>query len=107
MTNWFASTSLKNTSCPVSGHLIQRFSGVSRRLRMLRIFGLTTFEIQFMQGSGGTSGLGAHAGDAEGASTEALAMAATDGAAATVLVSSRHKRTSVERISWRWTTMST
>jgi len=29
------------------GHLIQRFSGVSRR-RKLRIFGRTTLEIQFM-----------------------------------------------------------
>src|SRR5262249_475947 len=48
MTNWLASTSLKNTSWPVSGHLIQRFSGVSRRLRMLRIFGRTTLEIQFI-----------------------------------------------------------
>src|SRR3954471_13249338 len=48
MTNWFDSTSLKNTSCPVSGHLIQRFSGDSRRFRKLRIFGRTTFEIQFM-----------------------------------------------------------
>src|ERR1043165_8378159 len=48
MTNWLASTSLKNTSWPVSGHLIQRFSGDSRRLRKLRIFGRTTLEIQFM-----------------------------------------------------------
>src|SRR3954468_14308511 len=50
MTNWFDSTSLKNTSWPVSGHLIQRFSGDSRRLRKLRIFGRTTLEIQFMRG---------------------------------------------------------
>jgi hypothetical protein len=28
--------------------LIHRFSGVSRRVRMLRIFGRTTLEIQFM-----------------------------------------------------------
>src|SRR6187200_2379379 len=48
MTNWFDSTSLKNTSWPVSGHLIQRFSGDSRRLRKLRILGRTTLEIQFM-----------------------------------------------------------
>src|SRR3954463_2044142 len=48
MTNWFCSTSLKNTSWPVSGHLIQRFSGDSRRLRKLRIFGRTTLEIQFI-----------------------------------------------------------
>src|SRR5580658_956884 len=47
MTNWLASTSLRNTSWPVSGHLIQRFSGTSRR-RMERIFGRTTLEIQFM-----------------------------------------------------------
>src|SRR5665213_3619913 len=47
MTNWLDSTSLKKTSWPVSGHLIQRFSGVSRR-RKLRIFGRTTLEIQFM-----------------------------------------------------------
>ena len=52
MTKRLASTSLKNTSCPVSGHLIQRFSGDSRRLRKLRIFGRTTLEIQFMTGSG-------------------------------------------------------
>src|SRR6185436_18527007 len=48
MTNWFDSTSLKKTSWPVSGHLIQRFSGVSRRLRNDRIFGRTTLEIQFI-----------------------------------------------------------
>src|SRR5580658_5396202 len=50
MTNWFASTSLKKTSWPDSGHLIQRFSGTSRRCRKLRIFGRTTLEIQFMRG---------------------------------------------------------
>src|SRR3981081_392627 len=49
MTNWFDSTSLKNTSWPDSGHLIQRFSGTSRRARKLRIFGRTTLEIQFIQ----------------------------------------------------------
>src|SRR6266436_6008158 len=49
MTNELASTSLYKTSCPVSGHLIQRFSGVSRRLRKLRILGRTTLESQFMQ----------------------------------------------------------
>src|SRR6478672_7200144 len=49
MTNWFDSTSLKNTSWPVSGHLIQRFSGESRRFRKLRIFGRTTLEIQFIE----------------------------------------------------------
>src|SRR5215213_4587720 len=49
MTNWFASTSLKKTSWPLSGHLIQRFSGESRRLRKLRIFGRTTLEIQFIE----------------------------------------------------------
>src|SRR4249919_182061 len=47
MTNWLASTSLWNTSCPESGHLIHKFSGVSRR-RMLRIFGRTTLVSQFM-----------------------------------------------------------
>src|SRR5579871_5140356 len=48
MTHWFASTSLWKTSWPVSGHLIQRFSGTSRRCRNERIFGRTTFDIQFM-----------------------------------------------------------
>src|SRR3954468_19353441 len=51
MTNWVFSTSLKNTSWPLSGHLIQRFSGESRRLRKLRIFGRTTLEIQFIENS--------------------------------------------------------
>src|SRR5262249_33745359 len=51
MTNWFDSTSLKKTSWPDSGHLIQRFSGTSRRARKLRIFGRTTLEIQFMNRS--------------------------------------------------------
>src|SRR6478609_4401537 len=43
-----ASRSLWKTSSPLSGHLTQRFSGVSRR-RSERIFGGTTFEIQFMR----------------------------------------------------------
>src|SRR6185437_15129482 len=44
-----ASRSLWKTSSPLSGHLTQRFSGVSRR-KNERIFGGTTFEIQFMRG---------------------------------------------------------
>src|SRR5271168_2414821 len=44
-----ASRSLWKTSSPLSGHLTQRFSGVSRRSNE-RIFGGTTFEIQFMRG---------------------------------------------------------
>ena len=47
ITHWFASTSLWNTTCPVSGHLIQRLSGVSR-LKSVLIFGRTTSEIQFI-----------------------------------------------------------
>ena len=47
MTHWFASTSLWKTTCPVSGHLIQRLSGDSR-LNSVLIFGRTTSEIQFM-----------------------------------------------------------
>src|SRR3984893_1702499 len=47
MTNWLLSTSLQNTSCPESGHLIHKFSGVSRR-RILRIFGRTTLVSQFI-----------------------------------------------------------
>src|SRR6476660_5399880 len=43
-----ASRSLWKTSSPLSGHLTQRFSGVSRRSSE-RIFGGTTFEIQFMR----------------------------------------------------------
>src|ERR1700722_19794494 len=43
-----ASKSLWKTSSPLSGHLTQRFSGVSRRSNE-RIFGGTTFEIQFMR----------------------------------------------------------
>src|ERR1700760_2733439 len=43
-----ASRSLWKTSSPLSGHLTQRFSGVSRRSNE-RIFGGTTFEIQFMR----------------------------------------------------------
>src|SRR5580704_15451656 len=46
-----ASRSLWKTSSPLSGHLTQRFSGVSRRSNE-RIFGGTTFEIQFMRGFG-------------------------------------------------------
>src|ERR1700678_1846246 len=46
-----ASRSLWKTSSPLSGHLTQRFSGVSRRSNE-RIFGGTTFEIQFMRGRG-------------------------------------------------------
>src|ERR1700731_4682113 len=45
------SRSLWKTSSPLSGHLTQRFSGVSRRSNE-RIFGGTTFEIQFMRGFG-------------------------------------------------------
>src|ERR1700722_12218507 len=44
-----ASRSLWKTSSPLSGHLTQRFSGVSRRSNE-RILGGTTFEIQFMRG---------------------------------------------------------
>src|SRR6185437_279349 len=44
-----ASRSLWNTNSPLSGHLTQRFSGVSRR-KNERILGGTTFEIQFMGG---------------------------------------------------------
>jgi hypothetical protein len=47
ITHWLASTSLWNTTCPVSGHLIQRLSGVSR-LKSVLIFGRTTSEIQFI-----------------------------------------------------------
>ena len=43
-----ASRSLWKTSSPLSGHLTQRFSGVSRRSNE-QIFGGTTFEIQFMR----------------------------------------------------------
>src|ERR1700722_11621995 len=46
-----ASRSLWKTNSPLSGHLTQRFSGVSRRSSE-RIFGGTTFEIQFMRGFG-------------------------------------------------------
>ena len=48
MTQLFASTSLWKTICPVSGHLIQRFSGLSR-LNSVLIFGRTTSEIQFIR----------------------------------------------------------
>ena len=48
MTNWFASRSRWKTISPVSGHLIQRFSGTSRLLRRLRIFGRTTLLIQLI-----------------------------------------------------------
>ena len=52
MTHRLASTSLWNTSWPVSGHLIQRFSGTSRLApSRLRIFGRTTLVIQFIGGS--------------------------------------------------------
>ena len=47
MTQWFPSTSLWNTICPLSGHLTHRFSGVSRLNKVL-ILGRTTSEIQFM-----------------------------------------------------------
>ena len=47
MTQWFCSTSLWKTICPVSGHLTQRFSGVSR-LNSVLIRGRTTSEIQFI-----------------------------------------------------------
>ena len=47
MTQRFPSTSLWNTIWPVSGHLIQRFSGVSR-LNSVLILGRTTSEIQFI-----------------------------------------------------------
>src|ERR1700739_4177596 len=43
-----ASRSLWKTNSPLSGHLTQRFSGVSRRSNE-RIFGGTTFEIQFIR----------------------------------------------------------
>src|SRR5690348_4319549 len=42
-----ASKSLWKTNWPLSGHLTQRFSGVSRRSNE-RIFGGTTLEIQFI-----------------------------------------------------------
>src|SRR3954471_3150051 len=47
ITQPFASTSLWNTICPVSGHLIHRLSGLSR-LNSVLILGRTTSEIQFI-----------------------------------------------------------
>ena len=47
MTQQFASTSFWKTICPVSGHLTQRFSGVSR-LKSVLIRGRTTSFTQFM-----------------------------------------------------------
>src|SRR5487761_2440268 len=48
-TQRLASRSLWKTSSPLSGHLTQRLSGDSR-LRIDRIFGGTTLDIQFMSG---------------------------------------------------------
>src|SRR5690606_17462030 len=62
MTHWFSSRSLWKTISPVSGSLIHRFSGMSRRPSMELIFGRTKFAIQFMAASpaclqdGSTSG---------------------------------------------------
>src|SRR6478752_10028021 len=50
MTKPLASTSLWKTICPESGHLIQRFSGLSRLKRVL-MRGRTTSEIQFIGSS--------------------------------------------------------
>ncbi len=49
MTNWFAYILEEDELPPLSGHLIRRFSGVSRRFRNDRIFGRTTLEIQFIR----------------------------------------------------------